>query len=260
MRRPLLLLHAPGDTVVKIDNARHLFETAPHPKSFVALDGADHLLTRPADARYAANVIAAWAARYLPEPSGPALSTEVLENGTVRVSERGTGAYAVSIQAVRHTLIGDERASVGGDDAGSSPYELLLAALGGCMVMTLRMFARQKQWPLENVHGRLKHGKVHATDCADCEMKEDKVVRIERVIELVGPLNEAQRARMMEIADRPPGASDASVRSKGRYARSGMTSPSLPAYRPIDRLALVGDCHGAALAATARRIEWSAPH
>lgn len=204
LRRPLLVLHAPGDAVVKIDNARHLFEAALHPKSFVSLDGADHLLTRAADAQYAAGVIAAWAARYLPTASGPASSQELLEQGTVRVSERGTGAFAVSIQAGRHTLVGDEPTSVGGDDAGPSPYELLLASLGECTVMTLRMYARQKQWPLENAHVTLTHSKVHAADCADCETKDGKVDRIDRVIELIGPLDEAQRARMMEIADRCP--------------------------------------------------------
>jgi putative redox protein len=204
LRRPLLVLHAPGDKVVKIDNARHLFEAALHPKSFVSLDGADHLLTRAADAQYAAGVIAAWAARYLPEAPESAPSQEVLEHGTVRVSERGTGAFAVSIQAGRHTFVGDEPESVGGDDAGPSPYELLLAALGECTVMTLRMYARQKNWPLANAHVTLTHGKIHASDCADCETKEGKVDRIERVIELIGPLDEAQRARMMEIADRCP--------------------------------------------------------
>ncbi len=204
LRRPLLVLHAPGDNVVPIDNARHLFEAALHPKSFVSLDGADHLLTRAADAQYAAGLIAAWAARYLPEAPEPPPSQAVLEHGTVRVSERGTGAFAVSIQAGRHTLVGDEPRSVGGDDAGPSPYELLLAALGECTVMTLRMYARQKQWPLENVHVTLSHDKIHAADCADCEAKEGKVDRIERVIELIGPLDAAQRARMMEIADRCP--------------------------------------------------------
>jgi putative redox protein len=204
LRRPLLVLHAPGDKVVKIDNARHLFDAALHPKSFVSLDGADHLLTRAADAQYAAGVIAAWAARYLPEAPESAPSQEVLEHGTVRVSERGTGAFAVSIQAGRHTFVGDEPESVGGDDAGPSPYELLLAALGECTVMTLRMYARQKNWPLANAHVTLTHGKIHASDCADCETKEGKVDRIERLIELIGPLDEAQRARMMEIAERCP--------------------------------------------------------
>lgn len=205
LRLPLLVLHAPGDTVVDVDNARRIFEQALHPKSFVSLDGADHLLTDQADARFAAGVIAAWAARYLPAPpaSAPAAG-EVLPAGTVRVSERGTGAFAVSIQAGRHTLVGDEPVAVGGNDLGPSPYELLSAALGECTVMTLRMYAQRKQWPLENTRVTLTHDKVHAADCQDCDTKEGKLDRIERVIELVGPLEDAQRARLMEIADMCP--------------------------------------------------------
>jgi putative redox protein len=162
----LLVLHAPGDKVVGVDNARRIFERALHPKSFVSLDDADHLLSREVDARYAAGIIAAWAARYLPQTDSRASpdATEALEDGTVRVSERGTGAFAVSIQAGRHSLVGDEPLAVGGDDLGPSPYELLLAALGECTVMTLRMYARQKRWPLENTHVTLTHGKIHAPD------------------------------------------------------------------------------------------------
>jgi putative redox protein len=205
LRRPLLVLHAPGDTVVDVDNARRIFEQALHPKSFVSLDGADHLLTDQADARFAAGVIAAWAGRYLPVQAASASPVhEVLPEGTVRVSERGTGAYAVSIQAGRHTLLGDEPVAAGGDDLGPSPYDLLLAALGECTVMTLRMYARRKQWPLENTHVTLTHDKIHAADCEDCETKTGKLDRIERAIELVGPLDDAQRARLMEIADMCP--------------------------------------------------------
>ena len=183
-----------------------IFEQAMHPKSFVSLDGADHLLGREADARFAAGIIAAWAARYLPavKPAVSPATPEVLQGGTVRVSERGTGTFAVSIQAGRHTLVGDEPLAAGGDDLGPSPYELLLAALGECTVMTLRMYARQKQWPQENTRVTLTHDKIHAADCADCETKAGKVDRIERVIELVGPLDDAQRERLMEIADRCP--------------------------------------------------------
>lgn len=205
LRRPLLVLHAPGDTVVDVDNARRIFEQALHPKSFVSLDGADHLLSDQADARFAAGVIAAWAGRYLPaRPASAPAADEVLPGGTVRVSERGTGAFAVSIRAGRHTLVGDEPVAAGGDDLGPSPYDLLLAALGECTVMTLRMYARRKQWPLENTHVTLTHDKVHAADCQDCETRAGKVDRIERVIELVGPLDDAQRARLMEIADMCP--------------------------------------------------------
>jgi uncharacterized OsmC-like protein/alpha-beta hydrolase superfamily lysophospholipase len=206
LRRPLLVLHAPGDQVVGIDNARRIFEQAVHPKSFVSLDDADHLLSRQSDALYAAGVIAAWAARYLTaaESSGPPQKPHLLAGGTVRVSERGTGAFAVSIQAGRHHLVGDEPVAVGGDDLGPSPYDLLLAALGECTVMTLRMYARQKQWPLENARVTLTHGKIHAADCQDCETKVGKLDRIERVIELAGPLDDAQRERLMEIADKCP--------------------------------------------------------
>lgn len=206
LRRPLLVLHAPGDRVVGVDNARRIFERALHPKSFVSLDQADHLLSSESDARYAAGIIAAWASRYLPqtEPTILADAPEALQGGTVRVSERGTGAFAVSIQAGRHTLVGDEPVAVGGDDLGPSPYELLLAALGECTVMTLRMYARQKQWPLENTRVTLTHEKIHAADCEDCETRAGKVDRIERVIELEGALDDTQRARMMEIADKCP--------------------------------------------------------
>jgi putative redox protein len=205
LRRPLLVLHAPGDKVVGVDNARRIFEQALHPKSFVSLDDADHLLSREADARFAAGIIAAWAGRYLPaEPAASPETAEVLQGGTVRVSERGTGTFAVSIQAGRHTLVGDEPLAVGGNDLGPSPYELLLAALGECTVMTLRMYARQKQWPLENAHVTLTHDKIHAADCADCETKTGKVDRIDREIELVGPLDATQRARLLEIADKCP--------------------------------------------------------
>jgi len=211
LRRPLLVLHAPLDRVVDVDNARRLFEAALHPKSFVALDGADHLLTRAEDARYAAGVIAAWAARYLPtsplpasgDASAPA-DPAALPHGTGHVSERGTGTFAVSIQAGRHSLVGDEPVDVGGDDTGPSPYELLLAALGECTVMTLRMVARQKQWPLQNTQVTLTHRKRHAADCAECETREGKVDEIERRITLLGALDETQRARLLEIADRCP--------------------------------------------------------
>ncbi|WP_418318811.1 alpha/beta fold hydrolase [Piscinibacter sakaiensis] len=204
LRRPLLLLHAPDDSVVGIDNARRIFEQALHPKSFVSLDGADHLLARETDARYAAGLIAAWAARYLPAAASQAPAAAAPGDQQVRVSERGTGRFAVSIEAGRHSLIGDEPASVGGDDLGPSPYDLLLAALGACTVMTLRMVAQRKQWPLENAHVLLNHQKIHASDCADCETRSGKVDHIERVIELVGPLDDAQRASLLEIADKCP--------------------------------------------------------
>lgn len=207
LRRPLLILHAPQDDVVDVDNARRIYEQALHPKSFIALDGADHLLTQAADARYAAGLIAAWAARYLPatEAAGrPDTAELATPDGTVHVSERGTGRFAVSVQAGRHALVADEPLTVGGDDLGPSPYDLLLGALGACTAMTLRMYARQKQWPLDHAHVRLSHRKIHASDCADCETTTGKVDQIDREIELGGALDADQRARLLEIADKCP--------------------------------------------------------
>jgi uncharacterized OsmC-like protein len=159
-------------------------------------------LTQQTDARYAATLIAAWASRYLPQPDVPVAAP--LPPGVVVVSERGTGAFAVSIQAGRHSLIGDEPQAVGGDALGPSPYDLLLGALGECTVMTLRMYARQKEWPLESARVTLTHQKIHAADCAGCETREGKIDRIDRLIELQGPLDEVQRARLLEIADKCP--------------------------------------------------------
>ena len=207
LRRPLLVLHSPLDLVVSVDSARQIFEAARHPKSFVSLDQADHLLNKSADARYAAGVIAAWAQRYLPTEEAPA-DTAAAEAaagaGEVHVAERGTGAFTVAISAGRHTWLADEPATVGGDDLGPSPYDLLTAALGACTAMTLRMYAQQKKWPLENVRVVLKHAKVHAGDCADCETRSGKIDRIERVVDIEGPLDDEQRQRLLEIADKCP--------------------------------------------------------
>lgn len=212
LQRPLLVLHAPDDATVGVDNARQIFDAARHPKSFVALDGADHLLNRASDARFAAGVIAAWAQRYLPEPSESipaktmptALQGTSAGDGVVLVSERGTGAFTVSVSAGPHHFLMDEPAAVGGDNLGPSPYDMLGAALGACTAMTLRMFARRKGWPLESVRVALVHDKVHATDGERCETQSGQIDRIARVIELTGELSDAQRERLIEIADRCP--------------------------------------------------------
>lgn len=199
LRRALLVLHAPGDAIVGIDEARKIYQAAKHPKSFVSLDDADHLLSTERDARYAADVIAAWAARYLPEDG-----VEVEAEGEVRV-ESGPSGFAQSIQAGNHSFRADEPKRVGGTDTGPAPYDLLLAGLGACTSMTLRMYANRKKWPLESVEVRLKHSKIHAQDCEDCETKEGRVDLIERVVEIRGPeLDADQRERLLEIADRCP--------------------------------------------------------
>jgi putative redox protein len=201
LRKPLLVFHSPRDTIVDIENASKIFLAARHPKSFVSLDRADHLLTQRADAQYAATVLAAWASRYLDAPK-EAEPAETVPG--VRVAEAGEGRFAQLVQAGRHRLRADEPVAVGGDDSGPGPYDLLLAALGACTSMTVRMYAEQKKWPLRRVSVELKHDKVHAADCAECETREGKLDKIERVLTLEGELDDAQRQRLLEIANKCP--------------------------------------------------------
>lgn len=200
--KALLVFHSPRDAIVDIENAARIFAAARHPKSFVSLDDADHLLTRREDAEYVAAVLAAWSSRYI----GPAQVERepVGAPGVVTVSEAGTGRLAQDIVAGPHRLRADEPAALGREDSGPSPYDLLLAALGACTSMTLRLYAAQKRWPLERVTVRLRHDKVHAADCAECETREGRIDRIEREIALEGALDETQRARLLEIANRCP--------------------------------------------------------
>ena len=193
--KALLLFHSPVDNIVGIDHARRLYAAAQHPKSFVSLPGADHLLTDPEDSRYVAATLAAWADRYLEASDEPA-SESVVEPGTIRVVETGEGRFSLRIEDGRHTLRADEPRSIGGDDTGPAPYELLLASLGSCTVMTLRMYAERKGWPLLRVGCSLQH---KATGRG-----AERVDRIERQLVVEGPLDEAQRARLLEIADRCP--------------------------------------------------------
>ncbi|MCC7484038.1 MAG: alpha/beta fold hydrolase [Burkholderiales bacterium] len=202
LRRALLVFHSPADTTVAISNAAEIYAAAKHPKSFVSLDRADHLLTRKEDAAYVATVLAAWASRYLPGEATAARRPGA--PGVVRVTEAGTGRFAQEIVVGRHRLMADEPAALGGEDLGPSPYDLLLAGLGACTAMTLRMYATHKKLPLEKVSVELKHGKIHAEDCASCETKEGKIDRIERSIDIAGALDEAERKRLLEIADRCP--------------------------------------------------------
>lgn len=196
----LLVMHAPADQIVGIDNAREIFDHARHPKSFVSLDDADHLLSRRGDASYAATVIAAWADRYLPfRPEPP---SDDVEPGTVVVAE--TGPLSQRVQAGRHILVADEPPSVGGDDTGPTPYGLLLSALGACTSMTVRMYANRKEWPLDGTTVTLTHSRIHAADCEDCETREGKLDHIERVIQFDGDLDDEQRAKLLEIADKCP--------------------------------------------------------
>jgi len=203
LKRALLVLHAPRDTVVGIENATQIFTAARHPKSFVTLDDADHLLTRPADAEYAAGVIAAWAERYLdlappaPPPGAP--------EGIVRASEAEPRGFLQDITSgPHHHLLADEPESYGGTDRGPSPYGLVSAGLAACTSMTIRMYARRKGWPLEHVSVDVSHDKVHGQDGRAADASGGRIDRFVRRVRLLGDLDSDQRARLMEIADKCP--------------------------------------------------------
>lgn len=204
LRRPLLVLHAPGDTIVGIDNARQIFDAARHPKSFVALDGADHLLSDRADAIYVADVIAVWASRHIPTDLAETSSERRPEPGEVHVTEVAVAGFTHEAHTARHTWLVDEPVSVGGSDRGPNPYEVLLSALGACTSMTMRMYAARKGWDFGQTRVTVTHARVHAADCADCGSGTGMVDRIERIIELDTDLNAEQRAALVRIADRCP--------------------------------------------------------
>jgi len=201
LRRALLVMHAPRDTIVGIDNATEIFRTAKHPKSFVTLDEADHLITQPADAEYAADVIAAWAGRYLdlrppaPPPGAP--------EGIVRVSEADAEGFLQDVNGgPHHHTLADEPEAYGGTNRGMTPYGFVAAGLGACTSMTIRMYARRKGWPLEHVSVDVSHDKVHAQDAESSE--GPAVDRFHRAIRLTGELTGDQRAKLLEIADKCP--------------------------------------------------------
>ncbi len=203
LRKALLVFHSPTDETVGIDNASHIFLAAKHPKSFISLAGADHLISRRSDAGYVANVIAAWAERYL-DMAADAQRADDAEVGTVLVRETRRGKYQQEVIVGAHRFLADEPESEGGMDSGPGPYDLLLAGLGACTSMTLRLYADRKQLPLKQTTVRLHHSKIHAADCADCETKEGMLDHIEREIVLDGDLDAEKRARLLEIADKCP--------------------------------------------------------
>jgi uncharacterized OsmC-like protein len=199
----LLVLHAPRDAVVGIDNANAIFSAAKHPKSFVSLDDADHLINREADAEYVADLISSWSSRYLdmaPEPVKPDFP-----EGVVRVAEAEASGFRqdITIGGV-HQLVADEPTSMGGTDLGPSPYQLLSAALGACTTMTIRLYARRKGIPLDHVTCDVAHNKCHTKDCEECDKTEPKIDVFHREIRLEGDLTVDQRAALLAIADKCP--------------------------------------------------------
>lgn len=201
--KPLVVFHSPKDEIVGIENAKKIFEAAKHPKSFISLDTADHLLSARNDSIYVGSMLAAWAGKYLDQSKQERPVRDLSDNRIVaRVGRKG---YQTEIQVNEHSLIADEPIAVGGANTGPTPYGLLVAALGACTAMTLRMYADRKNWPLEAATVRLKHRKIHAADCAGCTEKQgSKIDHIDRELELTGSLDAEQRQRLLEIADKCP--------------------------------------------------------
>lgn len=200
MKSALLVMHAPLDDIVGVENATQIFVAAKHPKSFVTLDNADHLITRGEDAEYAAEVIAAWVSRYLDlRPPAPPIGAP---EGVTRVSEADPAGFLQDVAAgPKHHVLADEPMAYGGTDRGLTPYQFLAAGLGACTSMTVRMYARRKGWPLKHVSVDVTHDKVHAQDA---EVGQSKIDTFTRILKLEGDLDDAQRARLLEIADKCP--------------------------------------------------------
>jgi uncharacterized OsmC-like protein/fermentation-respiration switch protein FrsA (DUF1100 family) len=203
LHKALLVMHAPTDDTVGIDNATRIFIAARHPKSFVSLAGADHLLSDRRDAAYVADVITAWASRYFEaKKENGANGSEALREVVVR--ETRNGKFQQTVTVGPHQLLADEPVAAGGDDSGPAPYDLLLAGLGACTSMTMRLYAERKSLPLTRTTVTLRHNKIHAEDCAECESKAGMLDQIERVITMEGPLDAEQRRKLIEIADKCP--------------------------------------------------------
>jgi putative redox protein len=203
LHKALLVMQSPTDDTVGIDNATRIFVAAKHPKSFVSLSGADHLLSQRRDSAYVADVIAAWATRYVDLSAAPVAEAQDKPRQVV-VQETRNSKFQHAVAIGPHRLLADEPRAAGGDDSGPGPYDFLLTALGACKSMTMRLYADRKSFPLERATVTLNHAKIYARDCAECETKEGMLDQIEVAIGLEGPLDADQRKRILEIADKCP--------------------------------------------------------
>jgi putative redox protein len=198
------VFHSPVDNIVSIDQAAEIYQAARHPKSFISLDDADHLLSKASDANYVGATLAAWASRYLEidEPNDATNRAEqpALAAGEVLITELDK-KFLRGMFSDSHRLLSDEPEKYGGSNLGPSPYDLLLMGLGACTSMTMRMYASRKKLPLDDIEIKLVHQRVHAEDCVDCK---DKIERITRSISLKGDLSDEQKASLMAIADKCP--------------------------------------------------------
>lgn len=199
-KKALLILHSPQDKTVEIKNAEKIYKAAHHPKSFVSLDGVDHLLSKKEDSKYVGNVIAGWASRYVDIP----ISEQIITNSKVAASLDNDEKFTTSLKLGDHYFIADEPTSFGGNNFGPSPYEFLSAGLAACTAMTIQMYARRKDWEVENVTCNVNYSKEHALDCENCEEDSAKIDTFGREIKLKGNLSEEQKKKLLEIADKCP--------------------------------------------------------
>jgi len=199
IRKSLLVMHSPQDEIVSINHAEELYKSAWHPKSFISIDGADHMLSNKADSEYVAAVISSWAGKYVEEKKVPELKTdhEVMAN-------LGAEGFTTQIIAGKHHLVADEPIKVGGSDLGPNPYELVSSGLAACTSMTIQMYARRKKWKIDYVETHVSYSKKHADDCENCENDMAKIDSFEREISIKSNLDEKQLKRLMEIADKCP--------------------------------------------------------
>lgn len=203
IKKALLIFHSPMDEVVSISEAEKIYKSAMHPKSFVSLDKADHLLTDKTDAEYVASVIAAWATRYLDETRVVSIEESDVDKGTVLVGEHNR-EFTRTVHTDNHHWFADEPTSVGGLDLGPDPYEHLLAALGSCTSMTIRMYANRKELPLDDVNVWVSHDRQYLDDCEGCDDNPRRIDVLERTITFKGDLSEEQTNKLLEIADKCP--------------------------------------------------------
>lgn len=200
LRKALLVMHSPQDMTVGIKNAEEIYSAAHHPKSFVSLDGADHLLMNKKDSLYAGEVISGWAKRYI-----SILKDDTLQSKhQVVASLDAEDGFTTQMKLGKHYLIADEPTSYGGNDFGPSPYELVSAGLSACTAMTIQMYAKRKGWDLKNVEVHTNYGKDHALDCEQCDESSAKIDTFKREIKLEGNLDEKQINRILQIADKCP--------------------------------------------------------
>lgn len=202
LKKPLLIFHSPLDDIVDPENAAKIFKAAFHPKSFISLDKADHLLSKESDAIYVGSMIAAWAQKYVDIPEK---RKWIEDPGDNRIFARiGETLYRTDIMANGHHIIADEPEPVGGGNLGPSPYDLLVSGLGACTCMTLRMYAARKKWPVDSISVGLQHQKIHVDECRNCETQDKRLDKIDLEIEIKGDLSPDQRKRMLEIAEKCP--------------------------------------------------------